>query len=172
MFIGNIPFIVSEEELRSFFVPCGEIENVRLVRDPKTFLGKGIGYVMFKTKEAMQKAIKEMDGAKFKNRELRVKKAVDPQRREKKFRKIQDKIEAKKRGDDNLPNNFEDAYESPDESGDEKLPKVVDLRKDANDKQSHQELKLENIIAFNKRKHQQMLKNMIANQQSHAKSNA
>ena len=53
VFIGNIPFIVSEEELRTFFVACGEIENVRLVRDPKTFLGKGIGYVMFKTKEAM-----------------------------------------------------------------------------------------------------------------------
>jgi nucleolar protein 12 len=62
VFIGNIPFIVSEEELRSFFVNCGEIENVRLVRDPKTFLGKGIGYIMFKTKEAMQKCIAEKDG--------------------------------------------------------------------------------------------------------------
>lgn len=78
VFIGNIPFIVSEEELRAFFVPCGDIENVRLVRDPKTFLGKGIGYVMYKTKEAMQKAIKDLDGAKFKGRELRVKRAVDP----------------------------------------------------------------------------------------------
>ena len=89
VFIGNIPFIVSEEELREFFATCGDIENVRLVRDPKTFLGKGIGYVMFKTKEAMQKCIAEKDGAKFKGRELRVKRAVDPKRREKKQRKKQ-----------------------------------------------------------------------------------
>lgn len=89
MFIGNLPFIVSEEELRSFFVGCGEIENVRVVRDPKTFLGKGIGYVMFKAKESMQKAIAEKDGQKFKGRELRVKRAVDPKRREKKQKKKQ-----------------------------------------------------------------------------------
>ena len=42
---------------------------------------------MFKTKEAMQKAISEKDGQKFKGRELRVKRAVDPKRREKKQRK-------------------------------------------------------------------------------------
>lgn len=89
VFIGNIPFVVSEEELRAFFVSCGEIENVRLVRDPKTHLGKGIGYVMYKTKEGMQAAIKEKDGQKFKGRELRVKRAVDPKRREKKQKRKQ-----------------------------------------------------------------------------------
>jgi len=51
IFIGNLPFIVSEEELRAAFVECGKIENVRLVRDPKTHLGKGIGYIMFETKD-------------------------------------------------------------------------------------------------------------------------
>ena len=158
MFIGNIPFIVSEEELREFFASCGEIENVRLVRDPKTFLGKGIGYVMFKTKEAMQKCIAEKDGSKFKNRELRVKRAVDPKRREKKQRKKQqaaeERLKAKAQdSDDDLPRNFEDAYSS-DDSDDEKQPNVVDLKPQLKDPQAAQELKLENIIQFNKRKRQ------------------
>ena len=55
-------------------------------------MGKGIGYIMFKTKEAMQKAIKDKDGTKFKNRDLRVKRAVDPKRRDKKQRKKQEAL--------------------------------------------------------------------------------
>lgn len=96
VFIGNLPFIVNEEELRAFFVGCGDIENVRVVRDPKTFIGKGIGYVMFKTKESMQKAIADREGSKFKGRDLRVKRAVDPKRREKKQRKKQTALEERR----------------------------------------------------------------------------
>lgn len=49
VFVGNLPFVVSEEEVRSHFAKFGVIKNVRLVRDPKTFIGKGIGFVMFST---------------------------------------------------------------------------------------------------------------------------
>ena len=85
IFIGNLPFVVSEEEIRSQFTDCGTIENVRLIRDPKTHLGKGIGYIMFSTKEEMQAALdKSRNGMKFKGRELRVARAVEPKRREKK----------------------------------------------------------------------------------------
>lgn len=45
--MGNLPFVVSEEEVRTHFSKFGTIQNVRLVRDPKTFIGKGIGFVMF-----------------------------------------------------------------------------------------------------------------------------
>jgi nucleolar protein 12 len=44
-FIGNLPYIVNEEELRTHFAKFGTILNVRLVRDPKTYIGKGIGYI-------------------------------------------------------------------------------------------------------------------------------
>ena len=84
IFIGNLPFVVSEEELRVQFVECGAIENIRLVRDPKTHLGKGIGYIMFSTREQMQQALTQKRGMKFKGRELRINRAVEPKRREKK----------------------------------------------------------------------------------------
>jgi nucleolar protein 12 len=47
VFIGNLPFDAQEEELWEFFKECGDIENVRIVRDAKTNIGKGIAYVQF-----------------------------------------------------------------------------------------------------------------------------
>ena len=47
VFIGNLPFITNEEDLRAHFndLEEGGILNVRVIRDPKTFIGKGIAYV-------------------------------------------------------------------------------------------------------------------------------
>lgn len=39
---------VSEEDLRQHFTDCGDIEDIRLVRDKATGIGKGFGYVRFK----------------------------------------------------------------------------------------------------------------------------
>lgn len=91
VFVGNLPFVVSEEEVRTHFAQFGTILNVRLIREPKTFIGKGIGYVMFKTNEEMRKAIDQ--GGKFKGRELRLKKATDPKKREKKAMRKQEALE-------------------------------------------------------------------------------
>ena len=46
----QIPFPCAdaeEEKVREHFEDCGEIENVRLIKDRKTQLGKGFGYVLF-----------------------------------------------------------------------------------------------------------------------------
>jgi len=86
IFVGNLPFVVGEEEVREHFAVCGKILNVRLIREPKTFVGKGIGYVMFENKEAMRKAVDTKVDSFFKGRKIRVKKAVDPKRLAKKER--------------------------------------------------------------------------------------
>ena len=36
-----------EEALRQHFEDCGNIENVRIIRENKTGLGKGFGYIRF-----------------------------------------------------------------------------------------------------------------------------
>lgn len=45
VFIGNLPYVVNEEELRLHFADVGKILNVRVVRDKETFIGKGIAYI-------------------------------------------------------------------------------------------------------------------------------
>jgi len=94
VFVGNLPFVVSEEEVRSHFTQFGTIMNVRLIREPKTFIGKGIGYVMFKSNDEMRKAIES--GNKFKGRELRLKKATDPKKREKKANRKSEALEERR----------------------------------------------------------------------------
>jgi len=82
VFVGNLPYVVSEEEVREHFAQFGTIKNVRLVRDAKSHIGKGIGFVMFDSEEELRAAI--ASGTKFGGRELRLKKATDPKKREKK----------------------------------------------------------------------------------------
>ena len=57
VFLGNLPFNVQEEALRQQLSCCGEIENVRLVRDAATQHGKGFGYILFKEAGAVEVAI-------------------------------------------------------------------------------------------------------------------
>ena len=44
LFIGNLPFVINEEDLRAHIDAEG-ILNIRVIRDSKTFIGKGIAYV-------------------------------------------------------------------------------------------------------------------------------
>ena len=82
-----------------FSTKDGQITNVRIIRDPKTFVGKGIGYVQFSTKEAMREAITSKNGKPFKGRELRVKKAVAPNRLEKKKLRKEERAAAREQRD-------------------------------------------------------------------------
>ena len=50
MFVGQLPFDVEEETLWKHFAVVGQVDAVRLVRDPITNKGKGIGFVAFKVR--------------------------------------------------------------------------------------------------------------------------
>lgn len=45
LFVGNMPWVCSDEDVRGFFEECGKITNVRVVRDPNTLIGKGFCYI-------------------------------------------------------------------------------------------------------------------------------
>lgn len=47
VFVGNLPYDVSEETLWKFFSDVGGITNVRIIRDRVTRVGKGFAYVEF-----------------------------------------------------------------------------------------------------------------------------
>ncbi|KAJ3209115.1 Nucleolar protein 12 [Clydaea vesicula] len=71
IFIGNISFDETEEEIRRFFSDCGDIDNVRLIRDSKTNLGKGFGYVQFSDKSSVDLALK-LQGKPIGERNIRI----------------------------------------------------------------------------------------------------
>jgi len=48
IFVGNLPFVATDEHLWEAFASSGEIEAVRLVRDAHTNVGKGFAFVTFK----------------------------------------------------------------------------------------------------------------------------
>uniref|UniRef100_A0A8R1TU36 RRM domain-containing protein n=1 Tax=Onchocerca volvulus TaxID=6282 RepID=A0A8R1TU36_ONCVO len=72
VFVGNLPYDVSENELIAHFETSGNVSFVRIVRDSKTGSGKGFAFVAFKESEAVQFAL-QLDGSIFKRRRLRVK---------------------------------------------------------------------------------------------------
>lgn len=72
VFIGNLPFSVDEEKLRQVFSVCGQIENVRIVRDPTSGLGKGFGFVTFVDSSGVMFALKQHGKATLDGRILRV----------------------------------------------------------------------------------------------------
>lgn len=75
VFIGNLPFNISEEKVWDFFGTCGQVTNVRLVRDRKTNLGKGFGYVTFAEKSAIELAL-QLAGSECAGRQIRISKCT------------------------------------------------------------------------------------------------
>jgi nucleolar protein 12 len=61
VFVGGLPYYADEEEVRKFFSEVldgpEDISGIRLVRDPETLVGKGIGYILFKDRECVGKAL-------------------------------------------------------------------------------------------------------------------
>uniref|UniRef100_A0A8C5R641 RRM domain-containing protein n=1 Tax=Leptobrachium leishanense TaxID=445787 RepID=A0A8C5R641_9ANUR len=74
-FVGNLPYEIQEDALRQHFLQCGKVEAVRLIRDKDTGLGKGFGYVLFESKDAVQLALK-LNNTKLMGRDLRVKRCI------------------------------------------------------------------------------------------------
>lgn len=83
IFVGNLYYKATEDQLRDFFKDCGEIESVRMIRDPITHLGKGFAYIRFRDKASYVRGL-DKNLAVFMQRELRVKKAVEMEEEKKK----------------------------------------------------------------------------------------
>eukprot|EP00058_Branchiostoma_floridae_P024551 XP_002610041.1 hypothetical protein BRAFLDRAFT_129224 [Branchiostoma floridae] len=75
IFVGNLPFDVEDDSVYEHFSQCGEVEGVRIIRDSKSGLGKGFGYVLFQDSASVGLAIR-LNEKTFSGRKIRVKRAV------------------------------------------------------------------------------------------------
>lgn len=78
VFVGNVPFDASEEELYDIFSGYGTIERVHIPRRYNSKLGKGYAFVMFAEISAAEKAITDEQAKKLGGRFLYAKPAATP----------------------------------------------------------------------------------------------
>ncbi|MEE9161789.1 MAG: RNA-binding protein [Candidatus Neomarinimicrobiota bacterium] len=76
IYVGNIAFTATEEEIRTLFEAHGTVNDVKLIMDRGTGRFRGFGFVEMEDDDA-QTAIKELDGKEFAGRVLRVNEARD-----------------------------------------------------------------------------------------------
>ncbi|NXX57303.1 RBM34 protein, partial [Scopus umbretta] len=76
VFLGNLSYDISDDAVREHFSVCGGVVAVRIVRDRKTGLGKGFGYVLFENTDAVHLALK-LNGSVLMGRKIRVQRCGD-----------------------------------------------------------------------------------------------
>jgi cold-inducible RNA-binding protein len=82
MYVGNIPYNASEEELRELFSEYGEIESLKIMKDQFTDRSKGFGFIEMANEEDAKKAIAALNGKDFKGKSLTVAEARPQQKRQ------------------------------------------------------------------------------------------
>ncbi|BBB49602.1 RNA recognition motif domain-containing protein [Pelolinea submarina] len=72
LYVGNLPFDATEEELKTLFSEAGEVKSVVLIKDKFSGQSKGFGFVEMENQEGMQNALKTFESYSFKDRPLKV----------------------------------------------------------------------------------------------------
>ncbi|WP_138497548.1 RNA recognition motif domain-containing protein [Nostoc sp. PA-18-2419] len=75
IYIGNLSYQVTEEDLKQAFAEYGTVARVQLPTDRETGKPRGFAFVEMKTDAEEQAAIDALDGAEWMGRDLRVNKA-------------------------------------------------------------------------------------------------
>lgn len=75
IYVGNIPYKVTEEDLSGVFADYGTVKRVYLPTDRESGRMRGFGFVEMANEAEEDKAIETLDGAEWMGRELRVNKA-------------------------------------------------------------------------------------------------
>jgi RNA recognition motif-containing protein len=75
LFVGNLTFDVTENDLQDLFVPFGPVNEVNLMTDRATGRSRGFAFVTMATPEGAEAAIQGMAGKDVKGRALTVNEA-------------------------------------------------------------------------------------------------
>jgi RNA recognition motif-containing protein len=71
LYVGNLPYSVSDAQLRELFSQYGDIQDLALIMDRETGRPKGFAFVTFATQQAAEKALAQ-NGKDFGGRALKV----------------------------------------------------------------------------------------------------
>src|SRR5215813_4766921 len=75
LYVGNLAYSVSNEDLHELFSQAGQVQSATVVTDKFSGQSKGFGFVEMTTSEEASKAISQFDGTELKGRNLKVNEA-------------------------------------------------------------------------------------------------
>jgi len=75
LYVGNLSFQTSSEDLQQLFAQAGTVESATVVEDRDTGRSRGFGFVEMASNEEGQKAIEQFNGTDFNGRNLTVNEA-------------------------------------------------------------------------------------------------
>ena len=80
LFVGNLSYTATEEQLRTLFTEVGPVASVALITDRETGQSRGFGFVEMEAEDAAQEAIQKLNGREINRRSITVSEARPPQR--------------------------------------------------------------------------------------------
>ncbi len=72
LYVGNLSFSTTEEELRTLFSQAGTVSSVDLIKDRDTGSSKGFAFIVMGSQAEAEQAIKSFNGSSLGNREIKV----------------------------------------------------------------------------------------------------
>ena len=75
LYVGNLSYNATQEQIRTLFAQVGEVTEVTLITDRETGRSKGFGFVQMGTEEGSKEAIKRFNGYNLDDRALTVNEA-------------------------------------------------------------------------------------------------
>ncbi len=81
LFVANLPYSLSEDELSAFFAQCGPLKSCDLVKDRQTEQSRGFAFVEFQSDQDAEEARKRLDESVLSGRRIIIQEAK-PRRHE------------------------------------------------------------------------------------------
>ncbi len=75
LYVGNIPYVLKEEELKDIFQEFGTVTSLKIIADKYTGRSKGFGFIEMENDEQEEKAVNELNRKEIHDRNLVVAKA-------------------------------------------------------------------------------------------------
>jgi RNA recognition motif-containing protein len=75
IYVGNLPYSVTDADLRATFANFGEVSEVNVISDRYTGESKGFGFVEMNNNSEADAAIKGLNGTELKGRTITVNQA-------------------------------------------------------------------------------------------------
>jgi len=91
LYVGNLPFGASEEDLKKLFSEAGTVQSVKLVTDAYSGRSRGFGFIEMTSKAEAERAISLINGKTFMDRTLIVSEARPQKKRGGEFKGRRDR---------------------------------------------------------------------------------